>query len=175
MSIVLGGNALLKRSESLTRIYSMRTSRRPSPEPIGLVELPTIKLSTRAGVLVICGGGGGIPVIRDRAGRLFGVESVVDKDLTTALLAEKLDADVLLFLTDVAGAEDDFGTSRARTLSRCTPAELRHRKFPAGSMGPKVEAACRFVDATMRCAAIGRVQDAALLLAGKAGTTIGPV
>lgn len=146
----------------------------PSPEPIGLVELPTIELLIRAGVLVICAGGGGVPVIRDGAGRSFGMESVVDKDLTTALLAEQLRADVVLFLTDVAGVQDDFGTPRAQLISRCTPVELRAREFPAGSMGPKVDAACRFVEATMHPAVIGAVQDAERLLAGKTGTTIVP-
>ncbi len=109
-------------------------------------------------------GGGGIPVVADASGALRGVEAVVDKDLTAALLAEAVNADALLLLTDVDAVIDGFGTPDARPVSHATPAELRARSFPAGSMGAKVEAACRFVEATDKMAAIGRLDAAAALL-----------
>jgi carbamate kinase len=146
----------------------------PSPEPVALVELDMIKLLAGSGVLVVCAGGGGIPVVRDDTGALRGVEAVVDKDLTAALLARDLAADALVILTDVDAVEDGYGTPQARPIHRATPQELRARTFPAGSMGPKVEAACRFVEATGGMAAIGRLGDAEALLAGKAGTIVVP-
>jgi carbamate kinase len=144
----------------------------PSPEPLELMELPLIRLLVDSGALVVCAGGGGIPVVADPSGALRGVEAVVDKDLTAALLAEAVNADALLLLTDVDAVIDDFGTPDARAISHATPAELRARSFPAGSMGPKVEAACRFVEATGKIAAIGRLDAAASLLRGDAGTTV---
>jgi carbamate kinase len=146
----------------------------PSPEPLELVELPLIRLLVDSGALVVCAGGGGIPVVADASGELRGVEAVVDKDLTAALLAEAVNADALLLLTDVDAVIDDFGTPDARAISHATPAELRARSFPAGSMGPKVEAACRFVEATGKMAAIGRLDAAAALLRREAGTTVSP-
>ena len=146
----------------------------PSPEPVALVELEMIKLLAGHGAIVICAGGGGVPVVRDDAGALHGVEAVVDKDLTAALLARDLAADALVILTDVAAVEDGYGTPQARPIHRATPQELLARPFPAGSMGPKVEAACRFVEATGGMAAIGRLDDAEALLAGKAGTIVAP-
>jgi carbamate kinase len=143
-----------------------------SPEPQGIVELPTVKMMLASGAVVVCAGGGGIPVCRDSDGQLHGVEAVVDKDLTTSLLARSIDADVLLLLTDVAALETEFGTPRARAIQRTTSAELEVLEFPAGSMGPKVAAACRFVRGTDHVAGIGRLEDAATLLAGTAGTTI---
>jgi carbamate kinase len=144
----------------------------PSPEPLELVELPLIMKLVDSGALVVCAGGGGIPVVADASGALRGVEAVVDKDLTAALLAEAVNADALLLLTDVDAVIDGFGTPGARAIRRTTPAELRTRSFPAGSMGPKVEAACRFVEATGKIAAIGRLDAAASLLRGDAGTTV---
>jgi carbamate kinase len=143
-----------------------------SPEPRGLTEQPTIKLLLADGAVVVCAGGGGIPVCRSADGRLRGVEAVVDKDLTTALLARNVHADVLLLLTDVAAIETDFGTTRARPIQQITSSELEGLDFPAGSMGPKVAAACRFVRGTHSVAAIGRLEDAAELMAGTAGTII---
>jgi carbamate kinase len=144
----------------------------PSPEPAELLDLPAIRtlLGTRA--IVICAGGGGIPVVADGAGSTHGVEAVVDKDLTASLLARQLDADALLLLTDVAAVMDGYGTPQARPIRRATPAELRARVFPAGSMGPKADAVCRFVEATGKPAAIGRLGDAQALLAQQAGTVI---
>ena len=143
-----------------------------SPEPQEILELPTVKMLLADGAVVICAGGGGIPVRRTADGQLCGVEAVVDKDLSTALLARSVDADALLLLTDVASLESDYGTENARSISRITAHELEQISFPAGSMGPKVIAACRFVRNTSKVAAIGRLEDAVCLLAGTAGTTI---
>jgi carbamate kinase len=109
-------------------------------------------------------------VVRD--GRACGVEAVVDKDLTASLLGRELDADALLLLTDVAAVQDGYGTPQARPIRRATAAELRKRDFPAGSMGPKIEAVCRFTEATGNPAAIGRLADAEALLAQQTGTII---
>ena len=144
----------------------------PSPLPREIVELSTIRKLLDSGVGVICCGGGGIPVHRDAGGRLQGIEAVIDKDRTAALLGEQLRADMLLLLTDVAAVEADYGTARARAIHDTSPAELRRLNLPAGSMGPKVEAACSFVDATGRQAAIGQLEDAAALLGGLKGTII---
>jgi carbamate kinase len=144
----------------------------PSPEPQGIVELATIKVLLADGAVVICAGGGGVPVRRTPDGRLQGVEAVVDKDSTTALLAENLGADALLLLTDVPAVELDYGKPSARSIDRISASELEQMQFPSGSMGPKVGAACRFVRGTRRVAAIGRLEEAVQLLAGTAGTTI---
>ena len=146
----------------------------PSPEPAELVELDMIKLLMDQGVTVVCAGGGGIPVVTESPGRLRGVEAVVDKDLTAALLAQAVGADALLLLTDVAAVVDGYGTPQARPIHRTTIAELRARSFPAGSMGPKVEAVCRFVEKTGGMAAIGRLEDASALLDGTVGTVVCP-
>jgi carbamate kinase len=144
----------------------------PSPEPRDIVELEDIRLLVDRGAMVICAGGGGIPVVRDPDGSLRGVEAVVDKDLTAALLATRLDADALLLLTDVANVELNYGTPGARAIGAASVAQMRDHSFAAGSMGPKVAAACRFVEDTGGQAAIGRLQDAALLLSGAVGTLI---
>jgi carbamate kinase len=144
----------------------------PSPEPLELVELPLIKLLLNSGALVVCAGGGGIPVVADAPGGLRGVEAVVDKDLTAALLARAVAADALLLLTDVDAVIDGFGTPDARPIRQATPDELRARSFPAGSMGPKVEAACRFAETAGRFAAIGRLTAAEALLRRAAGTIV---
>ena len=105
---------------------------------------------------------------------MHGVEAVIDKDLTAALLAQELGADVLLLLTDVAGVVRDYATPEARQIGLATPDEQRAVPFAAGSMGPKVEAACRFVERTGGMAAIGRLEDAGLLLGGQVGTIVSP-
>lgn len=148
-----------------------------SPEPLRVVELGTIALLVDAGVLVVCAGGGGIPVIADQGGALHGVEAVIDKDLAAERLAEGLVADLLVLLTDVSAVERGHGTPEAAPLGATTPALLRTERFAEGSMGPKVEAACRFVErGSGRRAAIGALEDAARLVAGEAGTqvTAGP-
>jgi carbamate kinase len=146
----------------------------PSPEPVELLDLPLIGELLRAGAIVVCAGGGGVPVTRDAAGLLQGVEAVVDKDLTAALLARCVAAEALLLLTDVDCVQYKYGTRDARPIRRAAPDELRAMAFPAGSMGPKVDAACRFVEATGAMAAIGRLDDAEALLHRKAGTVIAP-
>jgi carbamate kinase len=145
-----------------------------SPRPQRVVETRLIRLLLESGAVVVCAGGGGVPVIRDDNGQLRGVEAVVDKDLTSAVLAEALDADVLLVLTDVPAVMADFGTPDQRPVLRATPAGLRALNPPAGSMGPKVDAVCRFVELTGGTAALGSLDDAAAILRGEAGTIVTP-
>ena len=145
-----------------------------SPDPLRIVETRLIRQLLDADVVVICAGGGGAPVVRNRLGELEGTEAVVDKDSTAGLLAEALDADLLVVLTDVAGVETGYGTPAARPIHRATPADLRALRFPAGSMGPKVEAVCRFVELTGGTAAIGSLRDVDAILTGKAGTIVTP-
>jgi len=145
-----------------------------SPRPLRLVEIETVRSLADAGVLVVCGGGGGVPVVRSDAGELTGVEAVVDKDLTSAELAITLKADRLLVLTDVPAIIDGYGTPDARPIQAIDTDALSAMAFPAGSMGPKVEACLRFVLASGQPAAIGALTDAADILAGRAGTTITP-
>jgi carbamate kinase len=145
-----------------------------SPEPLRIVELSAIRMLVNAGAVVVCTGGGGIPVATNGAGTLHGVEAVIDKDLAAELLARGVDADFLLLLTDVAAVMRDWGTDAASPIRRTTPSELRRLTFAAGSMGPKVEAACRFVEATGGAAGIGSLDDAAAIVAGHAGTLVVP-
>jgi len=144
----------------------------PCPEPLAVVELRTIERLAAAGVIVICAGGGGIPVRCDADGALSGVEAVIDKDRSAALLASLLHADLLLYLTDVPAVAIDWGSAFVRPLGTTTPAELRNHEFDPDSIGAKVESACRFVESTGRRAAIGAVKDAVALVAGTAGTQI---
>jgi carbamate kinase len=144
----------------------------PSPEPQEVVELGSLATLLGLGTTLICGGGGGAPVVADAGGQLRGVEAVVDKDLTSALLATSLDADMLLILTDVSAVMLDYGTERQTALRQVRLDDLATMSFPAGSMGPKVEACRRFVAATGKPAAIGAIRDAGLLLTGKAGTRV---
>ena len=144
----------------------------PSPEPQSIIELETIMTLVDLGAIVICAGGGGIPVVKNGAGRLHGIEAVIDKDLSAALLALELKADALLLLTDVDGIHLDYGTPSARPLRRATPAELAGLDLPAGSMGPKAEAARRFVQGGGGLAAIASLDSAGAALDGNAGTTV---
>jgi carbamate kinase len=144
----------------------------PSPEPRSIIELAALELLVSAGVLVVCVGGGGIPVVLDQHHRLHGIEAVIDKDLSAALLATQLDADALLMLTDVPNVEAGWHTPQARPLTDVTADELRTLRFAAGSMAPKIQAACRFIDATGGIAAIGALADAPALLRGDRGTRI---
>ncbi|MBW3084066.1 Carbamate kinase 1 [Austwickia sp. TVS 96-490-7B] len=146
----------------------------PSPKPQRVVETRIIRSLLRSGVLVVCSGGGGIPVVRNEEGKLSGVEAVIDKDLSAAVLAEHLEADALLIVTDVPNVIRGFGTDQAEPIHRATPKSLRDLGAPAGSMGPKIEAACHFVELTGDMAAIGSLEDAAGMLAGTAGTIITP-
>jgi len=145
-----------------------------SPKPQRVVETRMIRLLLRSGAVVVCAGGGGVPVVRNERGKLRGLEAVIDKDLTAAVLAEALEADVLMVLTDVPNVVRHYGTPQAEPISRITPGALRREIFPAGSMGPKVDAVCRFVELTGDMAAIGRLQDAEAIMAGEAGTIITP-
>ena len=144
----------------------------PSPEPKRILELPTIRLLVKVGALVVCAGGGGIPVVVTTAGSICGVEAVIDKDLATALLATELQADALLLLTDVDGVYANWGTPEAQPIPMTTPQQLRNYSFAPGSMQPKVEAACRFVKATVGMAGIGKLEDAAEILSGARGTIV---
>jgi carbamate kinase len=145
-----------------------------SPVPLRVVETRLIRQLLDADAVVICAGGGGAPVVRNRLGFLEGTEAVVDKDTTAGLLADALDADLLILLTDVAAVETGYGTPAAQSIHRAAPAELRALQVPAGSMGPKVEAVCRFVELTGRTAAIGALRDVDDILASKAGTIVTP-
>ncbi|SHM98692.1 carbamate kinase [Cryptosporangium aurantiacum] len=121
-----------------------------SPEPRAVLDAPAVRTLLDAGYVVVCNGGGGVPVVREPDGRLRGVEAVIDKDLGAALLAHALDADVLVIATDVEAAVVGWGTPQARALGEVGVAELRRLAteghFASGSMGPKVEAACRFAE-----------------------------
>lgn len=143
-----------------------------SPEPRGILEIDAIRGIVGAGLVTLCAGGGGIPVTRAADGRYHGIECVVDKDYTSALLAEALGADCLVMLTDVAAVFTAFGTPEAREIRNATPAQLAALPFPAGSMGPKVEAACRFARTPGRSAFIGRLDDVRNILDGRAGTRV---
>lgn len=144
----------------------------PSPLPKRITQIETIRLLVDLGVTVICAGGGGIPVIRDRAGDLVGVEAVIDKDRAAGLLAAQLGADAFLMLTDVDAVYEDWGTPGQRPIRHVRPDRIDAAAFPAGSMGPKVEAACLFAARPGRMAGIGRLEDAAAILEGRAGTLI---
>ena len=144
----------------------------PSPLPQRILGLAAIKLLVEAGVCVICAGGGGIPVVRNDMGGMEGVEAVIDKDRTAALLAQDLKADALLMLTDVAAVMRDFGTPTEAAIRNITPDTLDMMTFEAGSMGPKIAAANAFVRAGGALAGIGTLQDARAILEGRVGTQI---
>ncbi|MBK5110003.1 MAG: carbamate kinase [Thermoleophilia bacterium] len=143
----------------------------PSPEPQSIVQLSAIRRLSEAGFLVVCAGGGGIPVIEEGAGHR-GVEAVIDKDLCSARLAIDLEAELLVLATDVDAVYLDWEGPDRRAIGKTTPSGLRRNRFPAGSMGPKVEAACRMVEATGGRAAIGSLQDLEGLIDGSRGTQV---
>ena len=145
----------------------------PSPKPLEIIELPLIKLLLERRVLVICAGGGGISVIRDNAGSLAGIEAIIDKDLTAAKMAENIDADVLMILTDVNGVYKEWGTPNAALIHTIKVNDLEQMIFAAGSMAPKIEAARKFIKkSTNKKVVIGSLKDADKLLSGEKGTTI---
>jgi carbamate kinase len=148
----------------------------PSPKPHRIFEIRPIRWLLEKGTIVICAGGGGIPTVYESDTRrtLEGIEVVIDKDFAGALLARDLEADMYVMATDADGVYLGWGTPDARKLERVTPAELANYEFPAGSMGPKIEAACEFVNATGRPAAIGALADIERIVAGCAGTRIEP-
>jgi carbamate kinase len=145
----------------------------PSPLPLRIVEEGPIRRLLDAGVVVICGGGGGVPVVEGDDGRLTGIEAVVDKDLTAMRIAVDMGAERLLLLTDVAAVMRGFGTPTARAIRRLDVNDIAGLNLPAGSMGPKVQACAQFSTASGQIAAIGALTDAAAVLAGTAGTMIG--
>jgi carbamate kinase len=146
----------------------------PSPAPKRIFEIRPIRWLLEHGAVVICAGGGGIPTswVPGRERTLGGVEAVIDKDLASELLAREIDADMFIMATDVDGVYDGWGQPDQRRLGRVTPEDLRGRDFAAGSMGPKVEAAARFVEATGRRAAIGSLHDIERIVEGRAGTIV---
>jgi carbamate kinase len=147
----------------------------PSPRPYSIVEAPVIRQLAESGTIVVGGGGGGVPVIEEGP-RLVGVEAVVDKDLCAAILARDVEAEVLLICTDVDGVYRAYGTPEQGVIDRMSVEEVRRGledgTFPAGSMGPKVDAAAAFVEAGGRRAVICALDDAPQALDGQAGTAI---
>lgn len=144
----------------------------PSPRPKRIFELSVIERLVSDGVIVICAGGGGIPTVYRKDGSLVGVEAVIDKDFASSLLARKLKADAFMMLTDVDAVHKDWGKPHDRRIRRVSAQTIREFAFTPGSMGPKVEAACEFVEATGGVAGIGKLADAEAILAGEAGTII---
>jgi carbamate kinase len=147
-----------------------------SPEPKHVFELQPIRWLMEKGTVVICTGGGGIPTVYSPDGTrtLVGIEAVIDKDYAAELLAEKLGADVFIMATDAEGVFTDWGTPEQELLGCVTPEELAQYEFPPGSMGPKVKAAARFVNATGKRAAIGRLEDITRIARGEVGTNVVP-
>ncbi|MFA0143834.1 carbamate kinase [Vibrio kanaloae] len=143
----------------------------PSPRPTGIVEHEAITQLIDAGHLVICTGGGGIPVKKEN-GKLVGVEAVIDKDMSAAFLAKQLDADALLILTDADAVYLDWGKPTQHALRSTTPSELAKFEFDAGSMGPKIEASCEFIQQGGKVVGIGALEDGLQILQGQAGTNI---
>lgn len=143
----------------------------PSPRPIDIPDARVLQLLLDQDVIVICTGGGGIPVLRRPDGSMAGVEAVIDKDAASALLARQLGADALLLLTDVEAVYRDFGTKDERSIPELTPREAAFLDLPAGSMGPKLTAAATFAS-DGKLAGIGRLDQALEILAGNAGTLV---
>jgi len=143
-----------------------------SPKPKRIFEIGPIRSLVDHGTIVICAGGGGIPTMYDEHGHLRGVEAVIDKDLAAALLAEQLEADLLVIATDVDAVYTDWGKPNQARLAKVTPDELVSLELPAGSMGPKVQAACGFARVTGNEAVIGSLADIADIVLGTAGTRV---
>jgi len=160
-----GGWAIAADGDKFRRVVA-------SPKPKRIFEIRPIRSLVEHGTIVICAGGGGIPTVYDEHGRLHGVEAVIDKDLASALLAEQLEADLLVIATDVDGVYTGWGTPDQTRLTEVTPDELAGLQLPAGSMGPKVEAACGFVRNTSNEAVIGALTDITQIVDGTAGTRV---
>jgi carbamate kinase len=150
----------------------------PSPEPLEILDAESLRTLVAAGYVVVANGGGGIPMVREADGSLRGVEAVIDKDLGAALLARTVSADALVIATDVGNAIVGFGTPQARPLGEVPVSDLRgyaaEGHFASGSMGPKVEAVCRFVEAGGRFGAITDLGHIAEAVTGSAGTLVVP-
>jgi carbamate kinase len=149
-----------------------------SPEPLEILDAPAISLLADSGYVVVGAGGGGIPVVRDPDGSLRGVEAVIDKDLAAAILAPAVGADVLVIATDVANAVLSYGTPDAEPIGNICVTHLRalagEGHFASGSMGPKVDAACRFVEAGGQYAVITSLEHIVDAVAAHAGTVVVP-
>ncbi|AJR09942.1 carbamate kinase [Photobacterium gaetbulicola] len=143
----------------------------PSPLPTGIVESDAITTLIKQDHLVICTGGGGIPVKKEN-GKLVGVEAVIDKDMSAAYLAQQLNADALLILTDADAVYLDWGKPTQKALRSTTPRELAQYAFDAGSMGPKIDASCDFIKKGGKLVGIGALADGLAILKGEAGTNI---
>ena len=144
-----------------------------SPQPLRVLGLDPIRWLLERGAVVIAAGGGGIPVAKGIEGRqLHGVDAVIDKDLCSGLLARGIEADCLVIVTDVKAVFLDWGTPAQRAVGKVTPEALASHAFAAGSMGPKVAAACEFVRATGKRAVIGSLDEIEAMLAGTAGTQV---
>ena len=146
----------------------------PSPIPKRVFELRPIQWLLELHTIVIAAGGGGIPTMyaKGQERRLQGVEAVIDKDLASELLARALGADLFVMLTDAEAVYLDWGKPEQRAIHRASPAELRQHPFAAGSMGPKVDAACQFAEATGKTAAIGALADLPAIIKGEKGTLV---
>jgi carbamate kinase len=149
-----------------------------SPEPLEIIDAPAIISLVEAGFVVVANGGGGIPVVRREDGGFTGVEAVIDKDLGAALLARSLGADVLVVATDVPNAVLHYGTPEAAPIERVTVGEVRslaaEGHFASGSMGPKVDAACRFVEKGGAFAVITTLDQITAAVEGSSGTVVVP-
>lgn len=159
------GHAYLREESGWRRVV-------PSPEPIRILEIRTLRRLVDAGTVVVCAGGGGVPVVRSESGEIRGVEAVVDKDLASAHVAAEIRADALLLLTDVSAVFLDWPEPRRHPLRSVAVDTLDPGRFEAGSMAPKLEAALRFVHSTGGLAAIGALEDAPAVLEGRAGTRV---
>ncbi len=145
-----------------------------SPAPLRILEAGVIELLVWHGVIVICAGGGGIPVMRKDDDSLVGVEAVIDKDHASRLLANSLRAQALLMLTDADGVYLNWGSAQAKRLEHTTPTELAAHSFAEGSMGPKIKAACDFLAGGGEFVGIGRPADALAMIEKRSGTIIVP-
>jgi len=143
-----------------------------SPQPKQIFEVRPIKWLLEHGTVVIAAGGGGIPTVYEPGRVLRGIEAVIDKDLCSELLARQLEADFFIMATDADAVFLDWGKPTAKAFRLANPKAMRDYSFPAGSMGPKVDAACHFAETTGKAAAIGALKDLAAILRGEAGTTI---
>jgi carbamate kinase len=143
----------------------------PSPLPHKILEIDTLKSLSNSGFLVICAGGGGIPVVQ-KEGQYQGIAAVIDKDFTSSLLAEALNADRLMILTDVSNVMLEWDTPTAKAIKKIKASELEQLTFTTGSMAPKVLAACQFVKHTQKIAHIGLLSEAEAMLNEMAGTVI---
>ena len=143
-----------------------------SPRPQRIFQIRPVKWLLDKGCIVICAGGGGIPTLYRPERQLQGAEAVVDKDLASSLLARELEVDLFIMATDADAVYLDWGKPTQRGIRRASPAALRDYKFPTGSMGPKIQAAIEFAEATGKVAAIGALHDIVAISEGKAGTTV---